>query len=274
MVVPAKDRMWEAGEGHEAPPRPLLTVRGLTLRFRGLVALDEVGLEVRERQIHALIGPNGAGKTSLLNCIVGVYRPQSGSIRYRGRELTRMSPGQVARLGVARTFQNLELFRGLSVLDNVKLGADLRFGYAAPAGMLGLRPARARELAIREQAERALDYLDLTPYRSVPAGSLPYGIQKRVELARALASRPELLLLDEPMAGLNVEEKEDLARYILDVRDELGATVLLVEHDLRVVMDLSDRITVLSYGRTIAEGTPADVATNAEVRRAYTGVST
>lgn len=255
-----------------SPEEPLLAAEDVTLRFRGLVALDRVSLQVRAHEIHALIGPNGAGKTSLLNCIVGVYRPQSGRIRFQGEELTRLRSGRIAALGIARTFQNLELFRGLSVLDNVKLGADLRFRHSPLAGMLGLPGARARELAIREQAEHALDYLDLTPYRSVPAGALPYGIQKRVELARALASRPQLLLLDEPMAGLNVEEKEDLARYILDLRDELGATVLLVEHDLRVVMSLSDRVTVLSYGRTIAEGAPAQVAANAHVKTAYTGV--
>lgn len=244
---------------------PLLSVEHVTLRFKGVLALADVSFQVPAGAFYAIIGPNGAGKTSLLNVLSGLYRPQQGQVRFDGRSLDGHSPQARTRLGLGRTFQNLEIFRGMTALENVKLGADLRFGYPA------LLPRARREQAARAWAEEVMDYLHLAPYRNVPAGMLPYGLQKRVEVARALAGRPKLLLLDEPMAGLALEEKQDLARYLLDARREWGVTLVWVEHDLRAVMELSDGVLVLSYGEVLYEGEPAGARENPRVVEAYLG---
>ncbi|GEM89884.1 ABC transporter ATP-binding protein [Oceanithermus desulfurans] len=244
---------------------PLLSVEQVTLRFKGVLALADVSFSVPAGAFYAIIGPNGAGKTSLLNVLSGLYRPQRGRVRFDGRPLEGQSPQARTRLGLGRTFQNLEIFRGMTALENVKLGADLRFGYPA------LLPRARREQAARAWAEEVMDYLHLAPYRHVPAGMLPYGLQKRVEVARALAGRPKLLLLDEPMAGLALEEKQDLARYLLDARREWGVTLVWVEHDLRAVMELSDGVLVLSYGEVLYEGEPAGARENPRVVEAYLG---
>jgi len=244
---------------------PLLSVEHVTLRFSGVLALADVSFQVPTGAFYAIIGPNGAGKTSLLNVLSGLYRPQQGHVRFDGRDLDGRSPQARTRLGLGRTFQNLEIFRGMTALENVKLGADLRFGYPA------LLPRARREQAARAWAEEVMDYLHLAPYRNVPAGRLPYGLQKRVEVARALAGRPKLLLLDEPMAGLALEEKQDLARYLLDARREWGVTLVWVEHDLRAVMELSDGVLVLSYGEVLYEGEPAGARENPRVVEAYLG---
>ncbi|WP_456476744.1 ABC transporter ATP-binding protein [Oceanithermus sp.] len=244
---------------------PLLSVEQVTLRFSGVLALADVSFSVPAGAFYAIIGPNGAGKTSLLNVLSGLYRPQRGRVRFDGHDLDGRSPQARTRLGLGRTFQNLEIFRGMTALENVKLGADLRFGYPA------LLPRARREQAARAWAEEVMDYLHLAPYRHVPAGMLPYGLQKRVEVARALAGRPKLLLLDEPMAGLALEEKQDLARYLLDARREWGVTLVWVEHDLRAVMELSDGVLVLSYGEVLYEGEPAGARENPRVVEAYLG---
>ncbi|WP_287417047.1 ABC transporter ATP-binding protein [Oceanithermus sp.] len=244
---------------------PLLSVEQVTLRFKGVLALADVSFSVPAGAFYAIIGPNGAGKTSLLNVLSGLYRPQRGRVRFDGHDLDGPSPQARTRLGLGRTFQNLEIFRGMTALENVKLGADLRFGYPA------LLPRARREQAARAWAEEVMDYLHLAPYRHVPAGMLPYGLQKRVEVARALAGRPKLLLLDEPMAGLALEEKQDLARYLLDARREWGVTLVWVEHDLRAVMELSDGVLVLSYGEVLYEGEPAGARENPRVVEAYLG---
>jgi len=243
----------------------ILEAEGLTLRFKGVLALDGVGFSVQEGEFFAVIGPNGAGKTSLLNVLSGLYRPQRGRVRFRGREITGEPPQARARLGLGRTFQHLELFRGMTVLQNVKLGADLRHPYP------DLVPNHRRELENRAWAEEVLDYLHLSPYRHAPAGMLPYGLQKRVEVARALAGKPKLLLLDEPMAGLSHEEKLDLARYLQDARREWGVSLLWVEHDLRAVMELSDRVLVLSYGEALYLGDPEGAKADPRVQEAYLG---
>ncbi len=244
---------------------PLLSVEQVTLRFSGVLALADVSFSVPAGAFYAIIGPNGAGKTSLLNVLSGLYRPQRGRVRFDGHDLDGRSPQARTRLGLGRTFQNLEIFRGMTALENVKLGADLRFGYPA------LLPRARREQAARAWAEEVMDYLHLAPYRHVPAGMLPYGLQKRVEVARALAGRPKLLLLDEPMAGLALEEKQDLARYLLDARREWGVTLVWVEHDLRAVMELSDGVLVLSYGEVLYEGEPAGAREDPRVVEAYLG---
>jgi len=244
---------------------PLLSVEQVTLRFKGVLALADVSFSVPAGAFYAIIGPNGAGKTSLLNVLSGLYRPQRGRVRFDGHDLDGRSPQARTRLGLGRTFQNLEIFRGMTALENVKLGADLRFGYPA------LLPRARREQAARAWAEEVMDYLHLAPYRHVPAGMLPYGLQKRVEVARALAGRPKLLLLDEPMAGLALEEKQDLARYLLDARREWGVTLVWVEHDLRAVMELSDGVLVLSYGEVLYEGEPAGAREDPRVVEAYLG---
>jgi len=252
---------------------PLLEVDGISVRFGALLALAKVSLEVRRREILAIIGPNGAGKTTLLNVVSGFYHPYEGRIRFEGRDRTHLAPPDVAALGVARTFQNVALFRGMSVLDNIMTGRLLKMRGHFLLDALWWGPARRQELEHRAFVERIIDFLEIQAIRKTPAGRLPYGLQKRVELARALAAEPTLLLLDEPMAGMNVEEKEDMCRFILDVNGEFGTTIVLIEHDMGVVMDISDRVVVLDYGRKIADGTPEQVRRDQTVLDAYLGVS-
>ena len=251
----------------------LLEVEGISVRFGALLALNDVSLRVPRGEIAAIIGPNGAGKTTLLNCISGFYQPSAGRIRFAGRDRTRLAPPDVAALGIARTFQNVALFRGMSVLDNIMTGRVLKMRGSFLLDALWWGPARRQELAHRAFVERIIDFLEIQAIRKTPAGLLPYGLQKRVELARALAAEPQLLLLDEPMAGMNVEEKEDMCRFILDVNGEFGTTIALIEHDMGVVMDICDHVVVLDYGRKIGDGTPDEVRGNQAVIDAYLGVA-
>ncbi len=250
---------------------PLLAVEGVSVRFGALLALSGVSLSIQRGEILAIIGPNGAGKTTLLNVISGFYHPYEGRILFEGRDRTRLSPPDVAELGVARTFQNVALFKGMSVLDNLMTGRLLKMGGHFLLDAIWWGPARRQELANRAFVERIIDFLEIQAIRKTPAGKLPYGLQKRVELGRALAAEPKLLLLDEPMAGMNVEEKEDMSRFILDVNAEFGTTIALIEHDMGVVMDISDRVAVLDYGRKIADGPPEQVRKDAAVLDAYLG---
>jgi branched-chain amino acid transport system ATP-binding protein len=252
---------------------PLLEVEGVSVRFGALLAVHQVSLSVPRREIVAIIGPNGAGKTTLLNAVSGFYHPYEGRIAFEGRDRTRLSPPDVAALGIARTFQNVALFKGMSVLDNIMTGRLLKMRGSFLMEALYWGPAKRQELEHRAVVERIIDFLEIQAIRKTPAGRLPYGLQKRVELARALAAEPKLLLLDEPMAGMNVEEKEDMCRFILDVHQEFGTTIVLIEHDMGVVMDISDRVVVLDYGRTIADGSPAQVRSDQAVLDAYLGVA-
>jgi branched-chain amino acid transport system ATP-binding protein len=254
----------------EAPA--LLAVEQLSLSFGGINALTMVDFSARGGSISGIIGPNGAGKTSLLNCISGFYRPSHGRVIFDGADVTRVPPDRRAALGIARTFQNVALFEGMTVLDNVKLGAHARMRSGIVSTMLMSPSARREELELRESVEReVLDFLEIEHLRRRTVGSLAYGLQKRVDLARALATRPRVLLLDEPVAGMNEEETEDMARFILDIQEERGVTVVLIEHDMGVVMDLCERVSVLSFGERIAAGTPGEVQLHPEVVRAYLG---
>ena len=249
----------------------ILDVHNISLNFGGVKALSDISFNVREHEIRAIIGPNGAGKSSMLNCINGVYTPQQGNITFRGQTFSHMDSHQVAVMGVARTFQNLALFKGMSVLDNIMTGRNLRMKSNLLLQALRWGPAEREEIEHRRKVEEIIDFLEIQPYRKTSVGQLPYGLQKRVDLGRALALEPQVLLLDEPMAGMNVEEKQDMCRFILDVNDEFGTTVVLIEHDMGVVMDISDRVVVLDYGKKIGDGTPDEVRKNPEVISAYLG---
>jgi branched-chain amino acid transport system ATP-binding protein len=251
----------------------ILAVEGVSLSFGGVKALSDVSFDVREHEVRAIIGPNGAGKSSMLNVINGVYHPQRGTIRYLGREYHDMDPHEVAVSGISRTFQNLALFKGMSVLDNIMSGRNLKMRCNILLQALRIGPALREELEHREAVEGIIDFLEIQAYRKTPVGRLPYGLQKRVDLARALAMEPRVLLLDEPMAGMNMEEKQDMCRFILDVNDQFGTTIVLIEHDMSVVMDISDRVVVLDYGRKIGDGSPDEVRANQAVVDAYLGVS-
>jgi branched-chain amino acid transport system ATP-binding protein len=257
----------------EAPPRvaPLLRVEGVSKHFGGVQALSGVDLEVEAGRIVSVIGPNGAGKTTLLNMISGFYHPDAGRIVFDGADVTRLPPHRVAALGVARTFQNIALFKGMTVLDNLMLGRHVRMrsGLLGALAYWGL--AQREEVRHRARVEDIIDFLEIEDLRKRPTGALPYGLQKRVELGRALALEPKILLLDEPMGGMNQEEKEDMARFILDVNEEWRTTIVLIEHDMGVVMDISDRVAVLDMGQKIAEGTPEEVRANPRVIKAYLG---
>jgi branched-chain amino acid transport system ATP-binding protein len=254
-----------------ADDRPLLGVQDLSLSFAGIHALRSVSFEVGPHELFAIIGPNGAGKTSLFNCLSGLYRPQRGSIRFLGREIVGVKPDRIAKAGMARTFQNVELFENLSVLDNLMLGRHVHIGYGTPAALLWLGRAKREEVRHRRAVEDIIDFLEIEPYRKLPVGVLPFGVKKRVELGRALAMEPRLLLLDEPVSGMNVEETEDMARFVLDIREELDIAMILVEHDMGVVMDLADRVLALDFGIPIAVGPPAAIQHHPDVIRAYLG---
>ncbi|MDA1331461.1 MAG: ABC transporter ATP-binding protein [Proteobacteria bacterium] len=251
----------------------ILKVQGISLAFGGVKALTDISFEVRGHEILAIIGPNGAGKSSMLNVLNGVYHPNAGSITYKGNVRQQMRPHEAASQGIARTFQNIALFKGMSVLDNIMTGRTLKMSAGFLAQCLHIGPARNEEIEHRKKVEGIIDFLQIQSIRKTPVGRLPYGLQKRVELGRALAAEPELLLLDEPMAGMNIEEKEDMSRFILDVNDEFGTTIVLIEHDMGVVMDLSDRIIVLDYGKKIGDGTPTEIRANKKVIDAYLGVA-
>jgi len=251
----------------------LMEMKNITLRFGGVVAIQDISFDVREGEIRAIIGPNGAGKSSMLNVISGFYHPQEGEVWYKGERRPAMKPYEVARLGVARTFQNIALFEGMSVLDNVMTGRLTHMHAGIGAQALWWGTARDEEIANRRKVEEVIDFLEIQHIRKTPVGTLPYGLKKRVELARALAAQPSILLLDEPMAGMNVEAKEDMSRFILDVNDEFGTTIALIEHDMGVVMDISDRVVVMDYGKKIGDGTPEEVRSNQDVIDAYLGVA-
>jgi branched-chain amino acid transport system ATP-binding protein len=251
----------------------ILKIDNIALSFGGIKALTDVSFQVRKHEILAIIGPNGAGKSSMLNCINGVYHPQDGSITFKGQTRKQMRPHHAAKQGIARTFQNIALFKGMSVLDNIMTGRNLKMRTRFWQQAIYWGAAQREEIEHRKKVEEIIRFLQIESVRKTMVSQLPYGLQKRVELGRALAAEPDLLLLDEPMAGMNVEEKQDMCRFILEVNEQFGTTIILIEHDMGVVMDLSDRVVVLEYGRKIADGTPDEVRSNQTVIEAYLGVS-
>ena len=259
--------------GARAAGEAILSVENVSLAFGGVKALQGVSFDVREHEVRAIIGPNGAGKSSMLNVLNGVYHPQDGVIKFRNREFRDMDSHRAAALGIARTFQNIALFKGMTVLDNIMTGRNLKMRCSFLEQALWLGRAKREELEHRHAVEEIIDFLEIQHIRKTPVGRLPYGLQKRVELGRALAAEPALLLLDEPMAGMNLEEKQDMCRFVLDVNDHYGTTIVLIEHDMGVVMDISERVVVLDYGRKIADGPPEEIRTNKTVIDAYLGVA-
>lgn len=275
LDVPASEEIENAVHS-QTTPKPqevMLDIQNVSLSFGGVKAITDVSFNIHKGEVRAIIGPNGAGKTSMLNVINGFYHPQEGTITFKGRKRKAMRPYQAAKQGIARTFQNVALFKGMTTLDNIMSGRSLAMKRGLFWQMFYYGPAKTEELKHRAFVETVIDFLEIQAIRNVPVGRLPYGLQKRVELGRALAMQPELLLLDEPMAGMNLEEKEDMSRFILDVNEEFGTTIALIEHDMGVVMDLSDRVVVLEYGRKIADGTPDEVQSNQDVIDAYLGVA-
>ncbi|MBM3378453.1 MAG: ABC transporter ATP-binding protein [Betaproteobacteria bacterium] len=264
-------------EGHKLEGRRIggviLDVRDISLSFGGVKALTDISFDVREHEVRAIIGPNGAGKSSMLNCINGVYSPQKGNITFRGQTFDHMNSRQVAEMGIARTFQNLALFKGMNVVDNIMSGRNLKMKTNILQQAIRIGAAEREESEHRAVVESIIDFLEIQAWRKTPVGRLPYGLQKRVDLGRALAMEPQVLLLDEPMAGMNLEEKQDMSRFVLDVNDQFGTTIVLIEHDMGVVMDISDRVVVLDYGKKIGDGTPEEVRRNPEVISAYLGTS-
>ena len=254
-------------------PEILLSVDHISLSFGGVTALEDINFDITKKEIFAIIGPNGAGKTSMLNVINGFYQPQKGEIQFKGIHRKQMRPHEAAVQGIARTFQNVALFKGMSTLNNIMSGRNLKMKSNLFWQALYYGPARKEEMANREVVEDIIDFLEIQSIRRIPVGKLPYGLQKRVELGRALAMEPDLLLLDEPMAGMNIEEKQDMCRFILDINEQYGTTIVLIEHDMGVVMDISERMIVLDYGRKIAEGTPDEIRGNQKVIDAYLGVA-
>jgi branched-chain amino acid transport system ATP-binding protein len=249
----------------------ILAAEGIGLRFGGIEALADIDIDVRQGEIFAIIGPNGAGKTSFMNCINGFYRPQNGSIYFEGNEITHLPSHRIARLGIGRSFQGLQLFDGLNVLDNIMAGRHFHFKSGPLSDAIYFGRTRREEIRHRKVVEEIIDFLEVAPVRKQLVGSLPYGLRKRVDLGRALAAEPKLLLLDEPLAGMNRDEKEDIARFVLDISEEMGITIAIVEHDMGLVMDICERVVVLDFGRKIAEGTPEEIRSNEEVIQAYLG---
>jgi branched-chain amino acid transport system ATP-binding protein len=272
-VAPAASTVQAAPKGGRRIGDVILALDRISLAFGGVKALTDVTFDVREHEVRAIIGPNGAGKSSMLNVINGVYRPQQGTITFRGTPRRDMNTHDAAAHGIARTFQNIALFRGMSVLDNIMTGRNLKMRASFVEQAVWWGRARREELENRRKVEEIIDFLEIQHIRKTPVGRLPYGLQKRVELARALAAEPLLLLLDEPMAGMNVEEKQDMCRFVLDVNEQYGTTIVLIEHDMGVVMDISDRVVVLDYGKKIGDGTPEEVRNNRTVIDAYLGVA-